>query len=30
MQYAIVAVNRCIGHIKMGRVATHNSAEIIY
>mmetsp|Transcript_1498 Transcript_1498/g.2043 ORF Transcript_1498/g.2043 Transcript_1498/m.2043 type:complete len:90 (-) Transcript_1498:295-564(-) len=24
---AIVAVNRCIGHMKMGRVATHNSAK---
>ena len=24
---AIVAVNHCIGHIAMGRVAAHNSAE---
>jgi len=23
----IVAVNHCVGHIEMGRVAMHNSAE---
>jgi len=24
---AIVAVNHCVGHIEIGRVATHNSAK---